>query len=95
MGGGFFGTPPATVQGYLNPVYELDISIKKEFLKNKAASITLSFSDIFATRNYTTHYETDFFVQNSVRIRDPQFVRLNLSYKFGKFDASLFKRKNT
>ncbi len=62
MGGGFFGTPPATVPGYLNPVYELDVSIKKEFLKNKAASITLSFSDILATRNYTTHYETDFFI---------------------------------
>ncbi len=56
MGGGFFGIPPATVQGYLNPVYELDVSIKKEFLKNKAASITLMFSDIFGTRNYTTHY---------------------------------------
>ncbi len=94
MGGGFFGIPPATVQGYLNPVYELDVSVKKEFLKNKAAAITLSFSDLLATRNYTTHYETDFFIQNSVRVRDPQFIRLNFSYRFGKYDASLFKRKN-
>jgi len=32
--------------------------------------------------------------QNSWRRRDPTFVRLNFSYRFGKFDASLFKRKN-
>ena len=26
--------------------------------------------------------------------RDPQIVRLNLNWRFGKFDVSLFKRKN-
>jgi hypothetical protein len=28
------------------------------------------------------------------RIRDPQFVRIQFHYRFGKFDTSLFKRKN-
>jgi hypothetical protein len=95
MGGGFGGTPPATLQGYVKPVYGVDFSIKKEFLKNKAAAITLSFADIFASRKYTTYYESDFFTQTSTRLRDPQFIRLNSSYKFGKFDTSVFKRKNT
>jgi outer membrane receptor protein involved in Fe transport len=94
MGGGFFGTPPATLQGYVEPMYEVDISVKKEFFKNKATA-TLSFSDIFATDRSITHYDTDYFTQNSSRIRDPQFIRLNFSYKFGKFDSSIFKRKNT
>lgn len=93
-GGGYFGSPPATVQGYVDPVFDVDFSIRKDFLKNKAASVTLSFSDIFRTRTYTTHYETDYFTQTSERIRDPQFIRLNFSYRFGKFDTSLFKRKN-
>jgi len=93
-GGGFFGTPPATVQGYVKPVYGVDLSVKKDFLKNKAMSITLSCNDIFRTRKYTTYYETDYFTQTSSRIRDPQFFRLNFSYRFGKFDTSLFKRKD-
>jgi outer membrane receptor protein involved in Fe transport len=38
MGGGFGGPPPATLQGYVKPVYGVDFSIKKEFLKNKAAA---------------------------------------------------------
>ncbi len=38
--------------------------------------------------------ESDFFIQESWRIRDPQLVRLNFSWRFGKFDLSLFKRKN-
>lgn len=94
MGGGFFGAPPATLQGYVEPLWEVDISVKKEFFKNKATA-TLSFSDIFATDRSITHYDTDYFTQISSRIRDPQFIRLNFSYKFGKFDSSIFKRKNT
>lgn len=94
MGGGFSGSPPATLQGYVEPIYSVDLSVKKEFFKNKA-SATLSFSDIFRSKQYTTYYDTDYYTQSSSRIRDPQFIRLNFSYKFGKFDSSIFKRKNT
>jgi outer membrane receptor protein involved in Fe transport len=93
-GGGFFGSTPATLQGYTKPIYGVDMAFKKDFLKAKAASVTLSFSDIFRTRKYVTYYNTDFFTQTSSRFRDPQFVRLNFSWRFGKFDTSLFKRKN-
>jgi outer membrane receptor protein involved in Fe transport len=93
-GGGWFGVPPATVQGYVNPVYSVDLALKKEFLKNKAAAVTLSFSDIFRSKKYESVYETDFFNQTSLRQRDPQLLRLTFSLKFGKFDTSLFKRKN-
>jgi hypothetical protein len=41
-----------------------------------------------------THSESDFFIQDSTRKREQLFFRLTFSYRFGKFDVSLFKRKN-
>lgn len=96
-GGGMFGGSNfATAQGYVNPRYGVDIAIKKDFTwkGGNSASITLSMNDIFRTEVYSTHSESSFLVQNSIRRRDPQVLRLNFSYRFGKFDASLFKRKN-
>lgn len=93
-GGGWMGPQASTTQGYIRPNYGLDIAFKKDFLKNNAASVTLSFSDILRTRLYDAYSVSGSFEQNTNRRRDPQFVRLNFSYRFGKFDASLFKRKN-
>ncbi len=92
MGGGFGQTIGA--QGYTKPFYGVDIAIKKEFLKNKAASLTLQFSDIFRTRHFESHSESQYFIQDNERTRDPQMVRLNFNWRFGKIDVSLFKRKN-
>ncbi len=93
-GGGVFGATQNIAQGYIKPLYGADIAIKKEFLKNKTASLTLQFNDIFKTRRYATHAETSFFIQDNQRQRDPQVLRLNFSWRFGKIDAALFKRKN-
>jgi outer membrane receptor protein involved in Fe transport len=92
MFGGGGNTP--TAQGYILPIYGVDISIRKNFLKNNAASLTLQFNDIFRTRFNATHSESVFFVQDVSRIRDPQLARLNFNWRFGKVDVSLFKRKN-
>ncbi|MFN8308096.1 MAG: TonB-dependent receptor [Ferruginibacter sp.] len=94
MGMMFGGGSQPSAQGYIKPIFGADFSIRKEFLKNNAASITLQFSDIFRTRLYATHNESAFFVQDNERRRDPQFVRLNFNWRFGKIDVSLFKRKN-
>ena len=85
--------------GYTEPVYGFDIALKKEFLKDKSASLSLSMNDILRTRVYRTHSESDisptiYSMQYNERRRDPQVVRLNFSYRFGKTDVSLFKRKN-
>lgn len=93
-GGGFFGGATSAAQGYINPNYGVDIAVRKEFLKDKRLAVTLSVNDILKTRIYDAHSENAFFVQDIWRRRDWQVVRLNLSYRFGKFDASLFKRKN-
>jgi outer membrane receptor protein involved in Fe transport len=94
-GGGFFGGSSATAQGYIQPSYGVDAALKYEFLKNKNASLTFNVSDIFKTKKNETYSESPFFTQTTIRKRDPQVFRLNFNYRFGKFDVSLFKRKNT
>jgi outer membrane receptor protein involved in Fe transport len=98
-GGGFFfggGNNLGTAQGYIAPRYSVDLSIRKDFSwkGGNTASVTLSATDIFRTQLMKTYSESAFFVQESQRRRDPQVVRLNISWRFGKFDVSLFKRKN-
>jgi outer membrane receptor protein involved in Fe transport len=93
-GGGWGGFVQTTAQGWINPNYGVDIAIRKEFLKERRGSLTLSMNDIFRTRVYSTFSESEFFVQEFSRRRDWQVLRLNFSWRFGKFDVSLFKRKN-
>lgn len=92
--GGGFGGSSSTSQGYVKEYYTVDAAIRFDFLKNRAASISLNVNDIFRTRVNEVYTESYGFDQNSVRRRDPQIFRLNLSWRFGKFDPSLFKRKN-
>lgn len=95
-GGQQFG-PPSQVQsasqGYIKAFYSVDIAIKKTFLKD-AASLTLSVNDIFRSRYSVQYSEGLGFSQNYSRLTNPQMVRLNFSYRFGKMDMSLFKRQN-
>ena len=96
MGGGGWGGPQSTAQGYNLPVYDFDIAVKKDWTLSggRTASLSLSVSDAFKTRVSKTYSESIYFIQNSTRIRDQQFFRLNFSYRFGKFDVNLLKRKN-
>ncbi|MGB3800851.1 MAG: outer membrane beta-barrel protein [Lewinella sp.] len=92
FGGG--GPSQNTAQGYTESVWFVDASLRKGLWKN-AASLTLSVQDIFASREYGSYILTDFFSQETSRLMNPQLVRLNFTYRFGKMDASLFQRKNT
>jgi outer membrane receptor protein involved in Fe transport len=99
-GGGMMwggGGPQSGAQGYNLPRYGVDLAIRKEFTwKNgRSGNLTLSMNDIFRTQLFQSYSESSFFNQTNQRRRDPQVLRLNFSYRFGKFDASLFKRKNT
>jgi len=92
--GRMFGGSQIGAQGYIKPNYGVDIAIKKDFMKNKAASLTLQMNDIFRTKLYATHSESVYFVQDNSRRRDPQVLRLNFNYRFGKMDVALFKKKS-
>ncbi|NCT95514.1 MAG: TonB-dependent receptor [Chitinophagaceae bacterium] len=100
MGGGggmmFGGGPQGTAQGYNLPRYGFDLSIRKDWTwKNgQSGSLSLSMNDIFRTQLFESYSESNFFTQTSSRRRDPQVLRLNFNYRFGKFDPNLFKRKN-
>ncbi|MDR3711203.1 MAG: TonB-dependent receptor [Puia sp.] len=92
------GGPPnmqsqSSSQGYIRPSWGIDLALSRSFLKNDAMTASVSVSDIFRTRVSDQHSESIYFIQDYNRLRDPQMVRVNLSYRFGKMDFSLFKRK--
>lgn len=97
-GGGFrgmmFGQSNTATQGYIKSNWGVDLAIRKEFLKEKRGAISLNINDIFRTKRNFVHSESALFVQDYWRQRDPQLARINFSYRFGKMDATLFKRKN-
>jgi outer membrane receptor protein involved in Fe transport len=98
--GGFFGASQAAgSNGYLNPSYGVDLSVRRDIIKNKngqgyQAFLTLSMNDVFRTRIYDVYTTSDFFTQSLKRRRDPQVLRLQFNWRFGKVDTNLFKRKN-
>jgi hypothetical protein len=93
-GGGPFGQAQSSAQGYIRSSWSADFAVKKSFLKNNAASVSLSINDIFRTRVQNQYSESPFFIQNYNRLNNPQTVRLNFTYRFGKMDMSLFKRQS-
>lgn len=95
MGGPPMMQSQSASQGYLRPTWGIDLAVKKSFLKNNAASVSVSINDIFKTRISSQYSSSNYFIQNYSRLHDPQMVRLNLSYRFGNMDASLFKRKSS
>lgn len=94
-GGGMYGGGmQPTSQGFTRPLFYADLALRFDFLKNKAASLSLQFSDIFRTRLYDSRFSSPYFIQDYSRRRDPQLVRINFNWRFGKFDMSLIKRRN-
>ncbi|HLA58981.1 MAG TPA: outer membrane beta-barrel protein, partial [Puia sp.] len=91
--GGNAGVQSAS-QGYISAFWAVDAAISRSFLKNDAASISVSMADIFRSRWTDQFSESQFFNQQFDRIRDPQLVKVNFTYRFGKLDVSVFKRKN-
>ena len=64
MGGGNWGGfTQTTAQGYNYANYGVDIAIRKDFMKEKRASLTLSVNDIFKTRVSGQFSESEFFTQ--------------------------------
>lgn len=93
-GGGWGGFVQTSAQGYIEPNYGIEFALRKDFLKDKKGSLTLSMNDVFKTKVFGSYSESQFFTQTNSRRRDWQVFRLNFNYRFGKVDASIFKRKN-
>ncbi|MCP9770459.1 TonB-dependent receptor [Lacihabitans sp. LS3-19] len=93
-----FGPPmsqaQSSSQGYIEPFYGVDVAVKKTFMKNDVASLTLSANDIFRTRGNTQVSYGEGFTQSYYRLNNPQMVKLNFSFRFGQMDAKMFKKNN-
>lgn len=93
-----FGPPNSSTQsssqGYIKAFGGMDIAVKKSFLKNNAASLTVSMTDVFRTRWSDQYSQSQYFAQEYDRLKDPQLVRVVFAYRFGKMDLNLFKRKD-
>ncbi len=93
-GGGWMFGQASSAQGFIRANYYADAGIRYEFMKTRQASVSLNVNDIFRTRRSNVRSESPFFIQDIFRRRDPQILRASFSWRFGKFDANLFKRKN-
>jgi outer membrane receptor protein involved in Fe transport len=80
-------------QGRNKEQFVTDFAIKKEFLKNKAASVTFAVNDVFNTNKFGQIYDTENFYQDSYRRWMVRNFRLNFSYRFGNRDFNLFGQK--
>ncbi|PZP50275.1 MAG: TonB-dependent receptor [Pseudopedobacter saltans] len=95
-GGGFNFSPLGSAQGYIGERFNLDAALKKDWkAKNgNTFSVIASMNDILRTNYNKSFSETEYMTQYQKRLNNPQVFRLTLSWRFGKLDTNLFKRKN-
>jgi outer membrane receptor protein involved in Fe transport len=86
--------PRVIPQGRTKDEFVSDFAVRKEFLKQKAASISFSINDIFNSRKFGTIYDTEDFYQDSYRRWSVRTFRVTFSYRFGDTDFDLFKKRN-
>jgi outer membrane receptor protein involved in Fe transport len=81
-------------QGRNKEQFQSDFAIKKEFLKNRVASITFAVNDVFNTNRWGQIYDTENFYQDAYRRWNVRNFRVSFSYRFGKSDFKIGQREN-
>lgn len=77
-------------QGYSVANGDMDVSLAKDL--GDHWSVQALVNDVFYSQQWGTVLDTPVLYQLTERRRDMRFVRLTVTWKFGKQDASLFKR---
>jgi hypothetical protein len=90
---GHYRSPRVQPQGTFKAMNGIDLGFRKELLKDNKMAISLNISDVLNTQNFSTHFETESFIQDYSRKRTTRFIRLNIRYRFGKMDPNMFKKK--
>lgn len=89
-----YNSPIAIPQGTMAQFGYVDLSLKKDFLKKKNASVTLILLDVLNTREKETDTQIpNVYTQKSIEKKASRFLRLNLTWNFGKENFRLFHRK--
>ena len=91
---GEYESPEVVPQGKRMEQYSVDLALRKDFLKDKKASLTFSINDVFNTHRYGSVYDTENFYQESFSRRNVRSFRINFSLRFGKADFKVFNREN-
>lgn len=89
---GQYESPSVIPQGKRKEQYNVDLAIRKDFLKNNRGTLTFAINDVFNTRRFGVIYDTETFYQDFYRRRDIRSFKLTFAYKFGNPDFSLFKK---
>ena len=82
MGGGPGGNAgvSSASQGYISPFWAVDAALSRSFLKNDAANVSISISDIFRRRWSDQYSESEFLTNNIIESRS-QLVKVNFTYR--------------
>lgn len=89
-----YESPQVLPQGRNIAEFDVDMAIRKDFLKNNKAALTLAVNDVFNTRRWGAVYDTEQFYQDSYRRWNVRNFRLTFSYKFGDTNFALFGNGN-
>ncbi len=81
-------------QGKNKAQFVVDFALRKEFMKQKAAAITLAINDVFNTNRWGQVLDTENFYQDSYRRWRVRTYRLTFTYRFGNRDFQLFGKDN-
>ncbi|SHE86137.1 Outer membrane receptor proteins, mostly Fe transport [Cnuella takakiae] len=79
-------------QGVRIPNYSVDLALRKDFLKNKKATVTFSVQDLFNHLRFGSELQTATFYQESWSRRNVRSFRLVFTYKFGDPNFAFGKR---
>lgn len=88
---GSYESPKIIPQGTAKEIYFSDCGIGKEI--HKFITLTASVSDIFNTKGRGLNYVTDQYLQDSWTRRESRYVKFTAMIRFGKVDASMFKKR--
>ncbi len=89
-----YNGPRITSQGRSVEVFVMDIGLRKDLLKSRAASLSLNVRDVFNTRKFGSTTNTDFFNQDFQRRMLGRMGTLTLSYRFGKQNFNNNNKRN-
>jgi outer membrane receptor protein involved in Fe transport len=81
-------------QGRNKEQFVADFAMRKDFLKNRAATVTLAVNDIFNTNRWGQIYDTENFYQDAYRRWNVRNFRLTFSYRFGNRDFNMFGQRD-
>jgi len=87
---GNYEAPKAILNGRSRELYFMDISLNKMIGTKWIFNAMLS--DVFNTKQYGYYISMPNYYQEVSRRRETRFVRFTITYLFGKFDTSIFKK---